>query len=409
MGIASDIARIQGAKQDLKTAINAKGGSLTTELIDDYAAAVDSLSTSTPGTPVVEKDVNFYDYEGTLVYSYTIAEANALSALPALPDHSSDDVPLTGQEWNYTLAEVQAIDRPIDVGSVYITTDGKSHFIVKITPLTGGVPIFKIAKTVSGDTLNIDFGDGQAAQSNNSNATVTFTPTAMAAGTYDVTVWLSAGATGKYYNYHSFLLGTSTTDVQKSSLLRVHLGSNILALQNYAFSYCLALRSITIPTGVLVATSTGYMFSYCSSLYYIVLPRNMRIGVSMFEYCYSLDGFSAAYALENMGGSIYCNSLKRICYPYGITTIVANSINYAYSVLKVVLPPTVTSIASYAFRTYTQAKIYDFSSFTSVPTLATNNFDGISPICIMKIPTALFTTWAAATNWAAFANYMVAV
>ena len=58
MGIASDITRIQGAKQDLKTAINAKGGSLTTELIDDYAAAVTALEIGggTP-TPILMGDV----------------------------------------------------------------------------------------------------------------------------------------------------------------------------------------------------------------------------------------------------------------------------------------------------------------------------------------------------------------
>lgn len=47
MSISSDITRIKGAKDDLKTAINAKGGSLTTELIDDYSAAVDAIA---PGT-----------------------------------------------------------------------------------------------------------------------------------------------------------------------------------------------------------------------------------------------------------------------------------------------------------------------------------------------------------------------
>jgi hypothetical protein len=47
MSISSDITRIKGAKDDLKTAINAKGGTLTTELIDEYPAAVDAISTGT--------------------------------------------------------------------------------------------------------------------------------------------------------------------------------------------------------------------------------------------------------------------------------------------------------------------------------------------------------------------------
>jgi len=45
MSIASEISRLQTAKADLKTAITAKGGSLTTETLDDYASAVDAITT----------------------------------------------------------------------------------------------------------------------------------------------------------------------------------------------------------------------------------------------------------------------------------------------------------------------------------------------------------------------------
>lgn len=43
MSIASEITRLQNAKASLKTAINAKGGSLTNETLDQYASAVDNL------------------------------------------------------------------------------------------------------------------------------------------------------------------------------------------------------------------------------------------------------------------------------------------------------------------------------------------------------------------------------
>ena len=43
MGIANEIARIQQAKADLKTSINAKGGTITNETIDQYASKVSAL------------------------------------------------------------------------------------------------------------------------------------------------------------------------------------------------------------------------------------------------------------------------------------------------------------------------------------------------------------------------------
>ena len=42
------------------------------------------------------KDVNFYDYDGTIVASYTTAEFANISALPANPSHTG----LTAQGWN---------------------------------------------------------------------------------------------------------------------------------------------------------------------------------------------------------------------------------------------------------------------------------------------------------------------
>jgi hypothetical protein len=43
MSIATEIARLQQAKADLKASINAKGGTITNETIDEYASKVSAL------------------------------------------------------------------------------------------------------------------------------------------------------------------------------------------------------------------------------------------------------------------------------------------------------------------------------------------------------------------------------
>lgn len=48
MSIASEITRISSAKSAIKTAINAKGGSLTNETLDEYADAIAAISTGGP-------------------------------------------------------------------------------------------------------------------------------------------------------------------------------------------------------------------------------------------------------------------------------------------------------------------------------------------------------------------------
>ena len=61
------------------------------------------------------KEVNFYDYDGKLLYSYTLAEAQSLAALPAAPDHSSDTIPLTFRMELHS-EQVKALTEKADIG-----------------------------------------------------------------------------------------------------------------------------------------------------------------------------------------------------------------------------------------------------------------------------------------------------
>lgn len=55
-------------------------------------------------TELQRNDVNFFDYDGTLLYAYTWDEAKELTELPALPVHPEYEV----REWNYTLKDIKA-------------------------------------------------------------------------------------------------------------------------------------------------------------------------------------------------------------------------------------------------------------------------------------------------------------
>ena len=105
------------------------------------------------------KDVNFYDYDGTLVASYSLSEAQSLTALPDATTHSG----LTFQGWNYTLEKVKAFTRPMNVGAMYITDDGKTRLHIRIAAEGRmNVPLY-ISQTVA-NGVTIDWGDGSATQ-----------------------------------------------------------------------------------------------------------------------------------------------------------------------------------------------------------------------------------------------------
>lgn len=70
-------------------------------------------------------DVNFFDYDGALLYSYSWEEARNLTELPAAPSHDG----MTFKEWNYTLEDIKeqgtdTIKGKADVGTVFVDGSG---------------------------------------------------------------------------------------------------------------------------------------------------------------------------------------------------------------------------------------------------------------------------------------------
>jgi hypothetical protein len=100
-------------------------------------------------------DVNFYDYDGTLLYAYTAEEAQELNELPELPEHNG----LTSQGWSRDLATIKANNQVSNIGATYITDDGKTRLHLKI--VAEGildVPLYFRQTVANGVT--IDWGDG---------------------------------------------------------------------------------------------------------------------------------------------------------------------------------------------------------------------------------------------------------
>ena len=106
-------------------------------------------------TIVRQKDVNFYDYDGTLLYSYTVEEAKTLTELPSLPSQPG----LVCQGWNYDLETIKSYNRPVDVGANYTTDDGKTRLYIRIAA-EGRMNVPLSFYQSRPDGVAIDWGDG---------------------------------------------------------------------------------------------------------------------------------------------------------------------------------------------------------------------------------------------------------
>lgn len=100
--------------------------------------------------------VRFIDYDGEVVAEYSIAEANALQALPTPPSHER----IVFECWNYTLEEVQQTTHSLCVGALYTTIDN-AFYIKFMLPITALNAVSTLNyKVITAGTFTVDWGDG---------------------------------------------------------------------------------------------------------------------------------------------------------------------------------------------------------------------------------------------------------
>lgn len=137
---------------NIADAIRAKAGTSGTMTVSEMPANIAAIPSS---APLEEKDVTFYDYDGTILYSYTLAEAHALTAMPALPEGPTD---YTAVSWTESLSYVQNLTHPWNVGVNYSTTRTDSWFYITVPADELEVTFMQSNSSETGRT--IDWGDG---------------------------------------------------------------------------------------------------------------------------------------------------------------------------------------------------------------------------------------------------------
>lgn len=183
------------------------------------------------------KDVNFYDYDGTLVASYSLSEAQSLTALPDGPTHDG----LTFQGWNYSLEKVKAFTCPMNVGAMYITDDGKTRLHIRLAAEGRmNVPLYISQAVANGVT--IDWGDGSATQTLAGTGNVNTTHTYANIGDYVITLEPVDGCTigfGDGTNSYCVMGSTGNNNKMYCNMLQaVRVGIGVTSIGSYAFHGC---------------------------------------------------------------------------------------------------------------------------------------------------------------------------
>lgn len=389
----------------IANSIRTKGG--TNELLsfpEEFINAIENISTgsSSQGGAVTAKEVNFRDYDGTIIYSYTPTEFAALTAMPANPDHSGDAIPLTSQGWNWSFADAQAYVAEygqLEVGQMYATTDGKTHVLIHLaqgrtSPLLGVCP---------NGTVDVDWGDGTAHDTltGTSVTTVKWTSTHNYATPGDYDIKLTCTGTMGFWGYnasnqYSDLLRYSTNadgrnQIYQNAIQAIYCADSVTSIVNYAFYNCCNLSTITIPSTVTgIGTSVFYN---CYALSSITIPTNVKsISNSAFSNCYSLSNITIPNTVTSIGNGTFssCYNLSSITISGNITSINANAFNSCQGLSSITIPNTVKSIGTNAFAScFALSTITISSGVKSIADSVFSNCYSLSSIIIPNTVTSI--------------------
>lgn len=314
-------------------AANKKLTKLFTEIADSIREVKDIVRPLTPSEfpeaiksmdkrPVVERDINFYDYEGTLLYSYDVSEIKNLKELPPLPYHEG----LICQGWNWDYEDVIALDYPMNIGAMYITDDGKTRIHICIETMEYSTIPIHLYQSVS-NGISIDWGDGSPIETLEGINGVSGSHKYSQVGEYVVTLEpLEECDMGLGRNGSEGVFGnqstSSTSTVWKNCIARkAFIGKNYTYYNVYGFGYSAMLEEITCPS---YWTKMPCTFS-TSQLKFLTIPK----------YVKEFSNYSF-YAMYYSKGTI--------SIPNGVLTIPGNCFAGGYELKSLTLPDSVTSI-----------------------------------------------------------------
>lgn len=336
-------------------AIRTKGG--TSEPLvypDGFVSAIQAIPTGGSSAPVSPSDITFYDYEGTVVAAWTLAELAGKTALPDLPSHEG----LICQGWNWSLADLKTTNRKMNVGAMYITDDGKTRIYIHLeegrtSPMLGVCP---------NGTVTVDWGDGTTLDTltGTSTSTVKWTPNHAYAAPGDYVIKLTVDGATELYGVNSTnqfgailrhsIVADARNDTYKNCLRKIEIGSGIISIGGYAFNYCTKLDSVTIPNNT---TNIGInAFGDCYNLVSVTIPNSVTsIGYLAFGSCMKLASVAIPNSVTRLYGAFNaCRSITKITIPDSVTNIDASTFNGCFALSQVMVPDGVTKIGDNAFN-----------------------------------------------------------
>lgn len=408
--LPTPLTREEAYLHEIATKMQGGGSSVTVEPLTvtengtttaPAGKAFSPVSVSVRNVDAEDKDINFYDVDGVRLFSYTREEFAALSALPTAPDRP--DLFLNFTMWNWTKAEIDAQPGYVEVGALYDLTDCDCALVVEPT-----IPAQKSATlrfyTGSGNTVELDWGDGSAVESYNASSDqIIATHTWAELGRkYRIKLTRTAGSSritpGGAANAN-LVWGTHGDQVSIEPLKEIYFGSNCTTATVLTSSACL-------DRGVFCSDAekkTGNIILNESTM---ILSRNSNFAVRTGSYANGIKRKTifAGNSPLPMQQDDTCRlvSNKKVTIPNGTASIGARAFNDAINIKSLHIPDSVATIASTGLAlkvTYISLSHDLWFYSTTPPTLSASNSLELPGYTMLIFPFNGLADYLEETNW----------
>ena len=430
-----------------KTLIDLTEDTVTPATLKSGVTAHDASGAKITGTldttPPEESDINFWDYEGTLLYAWTLAELATKTELPPLPSHDG----LICQGWNWTLQDIKDAGRELDIGALYITDDGKTRLYVDVDTETWDDFVLNYWQS-NINTTTVDWGDGTTPETKNASSWIEHRHVYAASGSYVITMSVKEGTTMQLGNGSSgrMLIANGETDSGRCTMLKkVEIGERVTRVTERAFYNAPQLKSVAVPSGVLFepwrmfekaaniravtaafSSAIQMTFYQCVNLRAIATPkdttqvndyaitntavRQVNFDITSAYITRSIERVHIKAVNGTVGSFDGCVSLMEATIPADATTFVAVAFQDDFTLRKVTCLGGIASIPAQVFQRCYSLRFVDLTHCNAVPTLANvNAFDQTHAQLEIRVPASLADAWKAATNWSSLADHIVGV
>lgn len=348
----------------------------------------------------VTSGATIYDYDGTVIETYTPEEFAALSAYPAHPEHEY----LTPNGYNVALATAQAYAAKygyVEVGAQYRVTDGKTRLFMSIEEFTRDI---RLGLCVNG-SVDVDWGDGTT------HSTMTSSDidiiqyaehTYAQSGDYIIALTVTGEAVISALREPHFIaeIGADIDDYFGSQahfncLTKILFGENI-SVEHSPFLYFWGLKTVLIPVGMDISLAEG-SFGMCYNLKSLTIPNGFTsLPNDLCTNCESLSSLILPHTIISIPEYVAdISAMTTIVIPDSVTSINDYAFSGGKCLNKVVMSDNVTSIGQAAFSV---CRLLNEISLPANCTTYGNNAFGHTSIVNLEIPAATTTINAGFTK-----------